>query len=1108
VSQRTKAVWRNARAALLLLGTLGGSVAYAQIGASVLTGTVVDASTKAPIADVVVTATSPTLQGEQVVVTDATGLYRVPQLSVGVFTLRFEKEAYRPFSRTGIDVPADRTLRLNVELLPETAGTETVTVVGTPPTIDVGSSTTGTTVNQDFIRNIAVARPGGLGGANRSFDSLALAAPQAASDVYGVAISGGQGPENQYLIDGLSVNNPAYGGLGSPMPADFVDEVNVLTGGYMPEYGRSFGGGTISATTKSGGNEFHGSVFGTFTPGGLAGTAKTVTSTTPTINSAVDLSNIGDFGATLGGYIIKDRLWFFAGFDYAKQRYSYTRSFNSTTDGVNYTPIADSTQRRFGDEHTISYIGKLTYLISSDHRLSVSVSGEPSKGGGDASFALHNTPYGSASRRINPPSTYANATFNANHISSSFDNIDVVGELNSSFLDKKLLLDIRGGWHHQQDDTLPGDGSTINDIDNLNTLAGAPALRSPTGTNLTAGNAAFPAAPGSANILFWDPQGVPSSVRTACAYTDSTLGSLPPCPVSPYFLGGAGFITTSSLDIYQGRGVLTYLLSAAGHHVLKAGADYQYQKYHIISAYTGFAAYRTRSGRRRETDQPATLGFQVYDYRRYGVQTDVDVIDPSKAGAITDKTVNSGIIGGFVQDSWSILDKVTVNLGLRYDALTIKDNLGRVGVSLTDQWSPRIGVVWDPTQQGRSKIYANYGRYFENIPLDAANRSLSAETQIRSNHACDPAQGHAICDQAQNLRTGRAVGVENYWANTGAPYPTPVDPDIKSPSTDEFVVGGEYEVLPNARLGAAWTHRNLVRTVEDMSTTGGATYFLGNPGEGIGAASFPKAVRKYDAVTVLFNKTFADLWLAQVSYTWSHLRGNYDGLFAPNYGPNQLDPNITAIFDFPQFLKNGDGNLSADITHSIKIFLAKEFVIAPAFSVNVGGSLTANSGPPIDALGADPVYGDGVVYILERGTSGRQPWVFSFDAKVGLNYRFTKDMVVTAAVEGFNLFNSQRPIFTDQRYTLDFPGPILGAKPGTIPTHYAGICTTADPSSCVPGNGYLPKPRIDPATGGGIRVLLPDPTGADTVVTTNPRWGQATEYQAVRQFRFSLRVTF
>ena len=85
---------------LVLLLLLLAAVARAQTGASsVLTGNVVDASTHAPVSDVVVTATSPALQGEQMVVTDATGLYRVPQLPPGTYTLRLEKEGYRPFTR-------------------------------------------------------------------------------------------------------------------------------------------------------------------------------------------------------------------------------------------------------------------------------------------------------------------------------------------------------------------------------------------------------------------------------------------------------------------------------------------------------------------------------------------------------------------------------------------------------------------------------------------------------------------------------------------------------------------------------------------------------------------------------------------------------------------------------------------------------------------------------------------------------------------------------------------------------------------------------------------------------------------------------------------------
>jgi len=108
-------------------------------------------------------------------------------------------------------------------------------------------------------------------------------------------------------------------------------------------------------------------------------------------------------------------------------------------------------------------------------------------------------------------------------------------------------------------------------------------------------------------------------------------------------------------------------------------------------------------------------------------------------------------------------------------------------------------------------------------------------------------------------------------------------------------------------------------------------------------------------------------------------------------------------------------------------------------------------------------------------------------------------------VEGFNLFNSQRPVQVDNRYTLDFPGPIVGAVNGSIPVQFAGVCPAGatDPSTCAQGNGSLPTSKAH-----SLNVVLPDPSGAPIVVATNPNWGQATAYQAVRQFRFSLRVTF
>ena len=1067
--------------AIALAAALLPSVVLAQGATSVLTGNVVDAQSHAPVPDVVVTATSPNLQGEQVVVTDATGLYRIPQLPPGSYTIRFEKETYRPFTRTGIDVAADRTLRLNVELLPEAIQGETITVTGAAPVVDVGSSTVGATLNQDFIRSYALARAGGLGGATRSFDSIAAAAPQAAGDLYGLSISGATSPENSYLIDGLSVNNPAYGVLGTPLTIEFLDEVNVITGGYLPEYGRTTGG-AVSGVTKSGGNEFHGSIWGTFTPGALQGKAKTVSTAGAVVAGTRDLFNIGDFGGTLGGYIIKDKLWFFAGIMPSFTRYSYTRQFYIENPGQTdaqgnqaYSLIPNSDQRRFADEKSIQFIGKLTYLISSDHRVSLTVTGTPTTGGGDTAFALR-VPGALQARAPLGPIIFTGYTFNSNHYLTNDSAYDVSGELNSSFLDKRLLLDVRIGWHHQIDEGAPGDGSGFDNIHNLGTLAGIPSL----------------APLYNSNVLDFEDQ-VPASVRQACGTGDRTTK----CQTSWTLYGGPNFLERQILDSFQGKATLTYLLTALGHHVIKAGVDGSISYYDHLKTYGGGAWYFDFG--------PGVFGagkaLGVQDARHFGYLSDIDTTAGNGVLTLKSKSV---IIGGFLQDSWSVLDKVTVNLGLRWDGQYVYDKDGLLGLKLANEWSPRIGFVWDPTQQGRAKIFANYGRYYEAVPLDIADRALSGESQILANHDCDPrVVGSAGCDAATVKRGSNIARPNVKWRNVAVDKTT-VDPDLQPTANDEIVAGGEYEILPNARLGVSYTYRNLVRTIEDMSADNGNTYFVGNPGEGI-ATSFPKAERKYHAVTVQFTKNFSDLWQAQISYTWSQLRGNYEGLFVNDTG--QLDPNINATFDLAQLLVNQTGPLAADVTHTVKVYASKEFVILPVLSLSIGLTYTGASGPPISYTGPsnETGYGPGNVYILERGQGGRLPWVHSIDARLAVTYRFSKDSTFSVGVDGFNLFNFQNPIRVDQEYvTLPSltgggrdPGPIVNGKQGSIPAPY-GV------------NGNLPRGGVIAGPNGPElkTVVLPDPDQQPQTYAINPNWGRPTQYQAVRSFRFTARFTF
>src|SRR4029077_18487396 len=104
--------------------------------------------------------------------------------------------------------------------------------------------------------------------------------------------------ENRYLLDGLSVSNSTYGVLGTPLSIEFIKEVSVLGGGYMPEYGRATGG-ILNAITRSGSTEFHGSAIPNVAPGGLEGRRKTALREGDSIVTTTELDYIADIGADI-----------------------------------------------------------------------------------------------------------------------------------------------------------------------------------------------------------------------------------------------------------------------------------------------------------------------------------------------------------------------------------------------------------------------------------------------------------------------------------------------------------------------------------------------------------------------------------------------------------------------------------------------------------------------------------------------------------------------------------------------------------------------------------------------------------------------------------------
>jgi hypothetical protein len=1031
---------------------LSSATAGAQTGVSVFSGRVFDVASNQPVPDVVVTATSSALQGEQGATTDAVGFFRLANLPPGIYSLRVEKEGFRPLVRDGLTLGANATYRVTLEVVPEALTAPEVVVVGHAPVVDIGSSSTGTRLDAELLTRVPVVRPGTKNSASRTFESVAEIAPSASADNYGVSLVGATSNENAYVIDGVNVNDPLKHTLGTGLTLDFVKEVNVLTGAYLPEYGRA-NGGVMDVITKSGSNEYSGAVWLNMVPGALTGRTRTIAPSGSSIATNARLWNEGNLGFELGGPLVRDSLWFYVGFAPAVSRLATDRSLSrqvidpTTGDpvvderGFNVTePIADSTQRIFSNQQTYPFIVKATFRASDDHQGVVSYSGVSQHSGGVGQYGIVPSS-GLLDNQASNLTGIGNGQLDALSRVYQDDNRDVSVKWHSAFLEKSLLLDAHAGWHSGGYSALPTDGSKLG-----------------SGTGLA----------GRSRITYFAGVALPDvetladpSVCTPEAGANvSTL-----CPAIGYSQGGPGLLEDRSFDRLQGRVMGTALLRGLGHHVLKAGLDAQTTTVRNTYAFSGGVNYFEVGG--------------AYFEQEFGYLSGPN--QPELLSSI-ERTSRVTDLGGFAQDSWSILDVVTLNAGVRYDQSSFFGNDGQLGMTLGNQWSPRIGLVYDFAQTidrswaGRSKVFANFARYYQETPLDIVDRLFPGQPLVLGLRAggpgaCDPTTPET--QQSSCLGANNVIGLSPY-----ANEKTPVDPGLRAESVDEYVLGVEYEVLKDARLGVSYMRRRQNAIIEDLSINGGATFLVGNPGLGLGSG-FPKAQRDYDAVTVQFSKRFSNQWLAEASYTWSRLYGNYSGLYRPD--TTQLNPSNTSDFDIPALLVNRTGLLPLNRTHNFKISGAHDFQLSAKTLLTVGASYRGRSGAPLNVLGNHP-YGNDETFILPRGSGGELPWIHNFDAHVGVTYRVAPKNDFTFGVDLFNVLNSQQVTRVEETYTFAQVLPIANGTPADLPS-----------------NGGTTLEQFDPNTGG----LVPfDPSNL------NPNYKGVLEYQSPRAIRLSAKLTF
>ena len=443
----------------------------------------------------------------------------------------------------------------------------------------------------------------------------------------------------------------------------------------------------------------------------------------------------------------------------------------------------------------------------------------------------------------------------------------------------------------------------------------------------------------------------------------------------PITTGGIGFFEggNNSLD-NQWSAKATNLL---GNHQVKYGVEYDHVDYTQVTQYSGptFVApdgQTTATGATITVLPDVSLG-QIYRVTRA-------TFNPSRA-------TTQNYADFFVQDTWRVGSRLTINPGLRYEQE--KQNGVLEQLTLNNNWAPRVGATYDATGDGKTKVYGSFGRFYARMPNDLAARALSVDNTISLADYYDAGLTRPIPNSVTTQVPGSSSVTTNHYI-PGSASPDTLDPNIKMSYTTEYVLGIEREVLPNTTFGVRYIHRDLGRTIEDVQTApyipyinGDPSvtynYFLTNPNSSTPVSpqvpgfdiSFNDPVHNYQAVEVTLSRRLTNNWSALASYRWSRLRGNYEGFYDNLNG--QSDPGITAVFDFPyndpsytalgaalglpgdlRFLADPNGILALDQPHSLK--LNANYSLHNGLMI--GAAFNAGSGLPLTPLAYNVAYGE------------------------------------------------------------------------------------------------------------------------------------------------------
>ena len=779
-----------------------------------LSGIVYDAS-KGTVAGAQVTITGPI--GSLVQNTNENGTFLFSTLVPGTYSVRVQKTGFKVADFKQVEVLINKTTSIEATL--ETgAVSQVVEVTSASVTVDTSTSALTAEIADTLYENIPV---------QRGVASLFYLSPGAVDGLQtgsnNPSISGSSGLENAYIADGVSINDPAFGGLGvwaraygalgSGINLSFVKEVQVKTGGFEPQYGHA-SGGIVQIVTKSGSTKTFGEVAGFFKARGMQATpANADDFQTQTLFGRRLETASYEGSAELGGYVplwgLRNHVFYFGNFNPI-----FNSQYVAPAVGSGLFTIYNGELNRRTNSY--DYAGKLTYKINNAHTLESSIFGDPSH--------TNHVPWST----LNAADATVNSKwdFGTRNWAVRYD-----GALSTTWLVDAAFT---WSWNHFTE-------SPTADVVQIQDATQTAGLAGQAGAFIGQG------------FGFLEPYD--SNTRSLTGDTSKSF----------HFLGqhtlSVGYTWQFPVynDITKFSGGKFTLPSANA-----SGGDPGYDS----------ATAPTVAGKQTDAQLVLQLASNTPNSSNCSLCPYMAVPGYSTPQQVLLQQVRGRFDGGitrstgkynaaYVNDSWEFSKYATLNVGLRWEEQRLAGNLAKK--LFNDMWSPRVGFIVDPKGDRKSKIYANYGRYAFVLPLDAAVRELSSEDDILSAYwapastttgcpAGTPAGASCVVTNAGGSPNyggffvpDSAHLLNNATGGIGSPVVTgisgvePFQTGVRMEYTDEFVVGAEHQFRGGIIASVRYIDRRLKRVIEDeggisveqfiaLAKNGGAlNYFIGNP---------------------------------------------------------------------------------------------------------------------------------------------------------------------------------------------------------------------------------------------------------------------------------------